>query len=124
MIYVIKSGDKLKVGYTQNLEKRLISYRTHNPHIELITTMAGERKLEQGMHKHLAKYRVEGEWFEYNDQVMQYVRTIEECVNEGLQKTITTNIKVIDDDEKLLEEITIIQKVFHNDLELNWNLPD
>ena len=32
-LYLMKSDDYLKIGITDNLDKRLKQYRTHNPNI-------------------------------------------------------------------------------------------
>jgi len=38
MLYLIKSTEYLKIGYTDNLDSRLKQYDTHNPNYELLGT--------------------------------------------------------------------------------------
>lgn len=47
MLYLIKSGNYIKIGYSENLEKRLQSYNTHNPNYQLIDTIEGDEDLEK-----------------------------------------------------------------------------
>jgi hypothetical protein len=60
VVYVIRLGDRIKVGFSQNYKRRLRDL----PHEEIITifprcTVTHERHL----HGLLAKWRVTGEWF-------------------------------------------------------------
>lgn len=63
MIYIIKSGDKIKIGKTSNISKRLMAYKTHNPDIQLIKTYDYNDSLEKHLHNYYKDYRVTGEWF-------------------------------------------------------------
>lgn len=40
--YIIKSGEYYTIGKTKNLEKRLKTYRTHNPIIEVVKVFDGD----------------------------------------------------------------------------------
>ena len=65
MIYVIKSGKNTKIGYTKNIDKRIKSFKTHNPNFQLISIYDGGRELEKDLHKGLSPFRIKGtEWFE------------------------------------------------------------
>ena len=37
-IYIIRDGDKTKIGKSTNLERRLPAYKTHNPNHEVFKT--------------------------------------------------------------------------------------
>ena len=76
MIYLVKAEYKhnagFKVGYTADLEKRLLPYRVHNPgfeHISAVETYAKTgRTLERTIRQELASMGVEfigdrREWF-------------------------------------------------------------
>jgi predicted GIY-YIG superfamily endonuclease len=79
MIYLIKSearnGTFYKIGATQNLEKRMRYYATHNPNAKLIEVIATYKKtkfsLEKAIHNELMangyefveNFEIETEWF-------------------------------------------------------------
>jgi hypothetical protein len=44
MIYLVKSNDKLKIGYTSNFAERIKGYKSHNPDIEIINYKIGSRE--------------------------------------------------------------------------------
>ena len=46
MLYLLKSGNYYKIGYTDNIEKRMDSYKTHNPDFILVGTKEGNKKEE------------------------------------------------------------------------------
>ena len=50
MLYLIKSRDRFKIGYTSNLKKRLNTYLTHNPDIELLAYKQGNKNDEKELH--------------------------------------------------------------------------
>lgn len=65
MLYLIKSGDFLKIGYSNNVNKRLESYRTCNPDFIVLDTIEGDEKLEKALHKICKEFKIENrqEWF-------------------------------------------------------------
>lgn len=69
MIYMLKSGEYIKIGYTQSLKsfpQRLEHYFTHNPNIEFIGYMEGSTKEENRFHKELSEFKINNEteeWF-------------------------------------------------------------
>lgn len=93
MIYVLKSGaivdDKLiyliKVGYTENFEKRFSQYLSCNPTIKpLFLIDNGTEADEKQLHRCLEKYRFEdygNEWYYYSEEFLDIFyknKTIEE----------------------------------------------
>jgi hypothetical protein len=50
MLYLIKSGNYIKVGYTTNINKRLCAYNTCNPDYELIDVVEGSKQDESEFH--------------------------------------------------------------------------
>ena len=71
MIYLIKSNNFYKIGFTNNLENRLNSYRTSNPNFELIGFKSGNLKLEKYYHKLLNDFRIDKrEWFDITDKLI------------------------------------------------------
>lgn len=60
--YIIKSGKYYTIGKTKNLKKRLRSYRTHNPVVEVIKIFDGD--LEKDLHNRFQEKRIDKrEWF-------------------------------------------------------------
>ena len=70
MIYLIKSNDKLKIGYTSNLEVRLKQYKTHNLDIELLNKKEGSINDEKTLHSICSEYKIKNEWFKYNQFII------------------------------------------------------
>lgn len=65
MLYLIKSGKYVKIGYAKDVSKRLKDYYTHNPDYQLLDTLEGNLKTETFLHKILKPYQHRTEWF-YN----------------------------------------------------------
>lgn len=72
MIYLIKSSDYLKVGFSDNFEKRLKSYRSDNPNFLILDTLeSGTKQDENNLHKMMEKYLHYGEWFRLCPEVLE-----------------------------------------------------
>ena len=56
MLYLIKSGEYVKIGYTKDLQSRINIYKTHNPIIEIIDVIEGTRIDELYLHQLCEKY--------------------------------------------------------------------
>lgn len=52
MVYMVGMDvfSDVKVGFTDNIARRLEEYRGHNPHIVLIDMLEGDRNLETEIH--------------------------------------------------------------------------
>lgn len=70
MLYLLESSGFYKIGYAENVEKRMIAYYTHNPNVELLDQALGTKEDEARLHKILDKYRYKGEWFYAFDEVI------------------------------------------------------
>lgn len=64
MIYFIGHGGRIKVGFADNVERRLKEFRTAIPSFVRLGSMEGSRGHERAIHLALKDYRIEGEWFE------------------------------------------------------------
>ena len=51
MLYLLKSGNYLKIGYAKNIEERMKLYTTHNPDFELLDTKEGTLLDEKELHR-------------------------------------------------------------------------
>ena len=73
MIYFIKCGDFVKIGYSKSVEKRLKSLQTANPNqLEIISSFDGNRKEEEHIHYRFRKFKVSGDWFILTDEIKEY----------------------------------------------------
>lgn len=71
MIYLIESGEYYKIGYTQDLDKRLKQYATHNPNVKLIDIQEGDTKDENNLHYMCKPFLVENEWFKKDPEILK-----------------------------------------------------
>lgn len=66
MIYFIRSGKYVKIGYSKNPKKRLDELQTGNPEkLKLIAVMQGNLQTEKSLHDLYSNKRIRGEWFRY-----------------------------------------------------------
>jgi hypothetical protein len=71
-VYFVRLGDRVKIGYSENVPKRL----TVIPHEEVLGVIHGTREDEQGWHQLLADYRTVGEWFRAEADVLDHIRRV------------------------------------------------
>jgi hypothetical protein len=63
-VYFVSCGPSIKIGTSVNVKSRLASLQTSTQEtLALIASIPGDVKLEQSIHRDLAKYRQRGEWF-------------------------------------------------------------
>jgi len=75
-IYFIQAGNNgaIKIGYADNVEKRLKQIQTGNPYkLKLLKTINGNFEIEKNLHKLFYKDRLEGEWFTPSKELMDYI---------------------------------------------------
>lgn len=88
MIYFIQavSGGPIKIGYAADPEKRIAEIQRMSP-IELRTlkVIEGDLRQEKGLHKHFAKFRLHGEWFNLNEGMLDIVIPLPEKTSEKKQ---------------------------------------
>lgn len=144
MIYLVKSNDKLKIGYTANFKKRMEGYRSHNPDIEVINIKAGSREDEKALHDELGELNVTGEWYLYSQYIIDtfenYVikdeslkeeimrlkleimrlskLSIPHQVNELTKQTITMELDSIDEFYEL--DLNLIENKNANEVLIKW----
>ena len=75
MLYLIKEYGKnnkeyLKIGKADNVNKRIQQYNTNCAEFELIDTFEGSLPEENLLHSFLEKYKIKGEWMEYNEEIL------------------------------------------------------
>jgi len=88
-IYFIKSENFVKIGYTLNIESRLQSLQSSNPHkLKLIYSIETDHALETLLHKYYQKNNKHhrNEWFIYDDfteRVINVLKIYEKQINKS-----------------------------------------
>lgn len=80
MLYVLKSTQFYKVGFTENsntLNKRINTYKTHNPDFQIIGLYEGTKEDEKKIHSLLSEHKHFGEWFNKNEYVEEIINNID-----------------------------------------------
>jgi hypothetical protein len=64
-LYLIYDGQRVKVGISNNPQRRVSQMQTANPDVTLLRTweVDNARNAEQAVHSHLNVYHADGEWF-------------------------------------------------------------
>lgn len=121
MLYLIKSpgnSDKiLKIGYTNNIKKRLKSYRSDNPDAELLATREGDEVFEHKLHKyfHRFKYTSGREWFYYNEEIVDEFKTIQEDNLVSREELVEKINPILDISDLIRDKIDEIVKLYSKD---------
>ncbi|WP_396921658.1 hypothetical protein [Mycolicibacterium sp.] len=72
IVYYLKFGDRVKIGTSTNLRKRLLDI----PHDEVLAVEPGGSAMERCRHLQFANSRVNGEWFSSTDDLMQHIEAL------------------------------------------------
>jgi Meiotically up-regulated gene 113 len=78
MIYFLKSGDAVKIGYSANPGKRIKRFHTGNPYnLPVLGVMDGELSDEASLHERFAAHRIrpDREWFILCDEIVDFIET-------------------------------------------------
>jgi DNA-binding XRE family transcriptional regulator len=74
MVYFIKQNDYIKIGYTNNFNKRLNQLQVSSPvKLEVLGIIKGTKDDESNYHKMFSKYHSNGEWFNCNEELISYI---------------------------------------------------
>lgn len=74
MVYFVRSGRFIKIGYTGNLNARLGQLGTSSPTVlQVLAVVDGDRDTEVAYHERWAKYRSHGEWFKYGPEIKEFL---------------------------------------------------
>ena len=73
LVYLInlRGTFKFKIGYTQNLDKRISQIQAHNPfHVDLagLIVFKYAKRLEGELQTKYSKYKTNNEWFEFDEE--------------------------------------------------------
>jgi hypothetical protein len=73
-VYFIRLGGLIKIGKTQDLNKRITSFS--HPDVEVLATEPGYTVLESKLHRRFADHQVRGEWFRPHPDLMGYIEEV------------------------------------------------
>lgn len=69
VVYYMRIGNRVKIGWSTNLPSRLASI---NPE-ELMATEPGDRRLESLRHREFGPLRTHGEWFRLEGRLVEHI---------------------------------------------------
>lgn len=101
MLYLIKSGNYLKIGSAKNIKERMKLYVTHNPDFELLDTKEGNIYDEKELQRLCKEWKYRTEWFYYNKEIIKIFKEFVPKNSEHLYKFLLVY------DNKPEEEIEI-----------------
>ena len=74
MIYFVKANDRIKIGYAEDPSDRIASLQTSSPFpLEVMLIIDGNYDKENELHKKFRSRRVSGEWFQYVEEIKEYI---------------------------------------------------
>ena len=73
-VYFIRFGDRIKIGFTTDLQQRT----KHVPTDELLASMPGSYRTEHSLHSKFAHLRINGEWFSMGTDLMEYIESLKQ----------------------------------------------
>jgi hypothetical protein len=75
MIYFVKANDRIKIGYADDPSDRISQLQTANSYdLEVLLIIEGNYDKESELHKQFGKFRVAGEWFRFEEPIIEYIR--------------------------------------------------
>lgn len=108
MVYFIKAGDYIKVGYSRDEKSflsRVSSYKTSCPFdIEIISKIEGGVELEKDILNYFIDFHVKGEWFKHNKIIEEFALNPYYIPNSILMKPLHEgNKQLLDKLPEILE---------------------
>lgn len=92
MVYFIEANKRIKIGYTENPTQRISDIQVSSPYkINVLLLINGTVRYEKLIHKKFKPYRLRGEWFSYNKNIIEYINNLkifDRRADYGLCETI------------------------------------
>ena len=74
VIYFLRLGEHIKIGFTLDLEKRIFSLKTGSPVTgELIGTLRGSREIDRFVRWLFRAVHVRGDWFQQAPELLTFI---------------------------------------------------
>ena len=80
-VYLVgcQKNKTLKIGLSRNPEKRLSQLQVSSPHpLKILAKVKGSRGLEQQLHKEFSCLKLSGEWFKWDDSIIEKFHLLSE----------------------------------------------
>jgi hypothetical protein len=75
VVYFIRAGDAIKIGYTTNLAARKRALETASAvSLELLGAISGDRSEEARLHREWQHLHIRGEWFHADEELLRCIR--------------------------------------------------
>jgi hypothetical protein len=73
-VYFIKCKNKVKIGYSTNIKRRIKELATGNGEkLELIYSIPGSKDTEWSLHNYFSFQHICGEWFELYPEIQMWI---------------------------------------------------
>ncbi len=91
LIYFVSAeGDRIKIGYSTNLNARLRSLRTSHPNgLEVLLVFPGTGDDEKQLHVQFAEFWIGGEWFGNCVAIRDYIISKRQGADEASRSALT-----------------------------------
>jgi hypothetical protein len=77
VVYFLRAGDAIKIGYTTNLAARQRSLETASAvPLELLASIPANRSEEARLHQEWSHLHIRGEWFRADEELLHYIRML------------------------------------------------
>lgn len=79
VVYFIQAGEKgpIKIGWSQEVDKRIATLQTANAcKLTLLGTVPGTMETERAYHQKFSHLRLEAEWFQYSQEILDFISEI------------------------------------------------
>lgn len=130
MVYLIKSGNYLKIGYSNDVKKRLQNYTTHNPDIVLLDTIEGDESIEKMLHNLCKEFRLNNkqEWFHLNPFIIDVWNSLKDSEFVEIPKSEIDieyiNINYKEKFEETLSELLKLKEELISEKEKFWKIKE
>ena len=101
-LYFVYANEAVKIGITNCIEKRMYHYKTSNPgDVILIADLTLQNKeiaeiLESKIHNKFKQYKIKGEWFCANEEILNFAKLVREAENKRRKKMAEKSRKNMD----------------------------
>ena len=117
-----KTSGPIKIGFSNNVKKRLKSLQVGNPNkLKILRKISGSKRLEKRFHRHFGWCRLYGEWFNPTQELLNVINCKSiEIVPEPYPKIIDVSIK----NKNITKHIVLTHRIMNDGKSINgsWNM--